>query len=244
MRLFGIIGYPLGHSFSPAWFAQKFAERGITDAEYRKFELSDIDMLPELLRDNPELQGFSVTIPYKERIIPYLDRLSPDAEKIGAVNCVVRNSAGLTGHNTDWLGFRDSLAGFIGDEKPGALVLGTGGAAKAIIYSLDNMGLRSLMVSRTKSKNEVITYEELSPEIIASYKLIINATPLGTFPNIEGIPPLPYELFTPDHRLFDLVYNPPLTAFLAEGARHGCRIINGEEMLHNQAEAAWKLFGL
>lgn len=244
MRLFGLIGYPLDHSFSAKWFSERFAAAGIADAEYRNFPLESIKELPRLLAAHENLEGFNVTIPYKEAIIPYLDSLSQDAAETGAVNCVVRNGKALTGYNTDWQGFRDSLQAFIGRSCPRALILGSGGSSKAIAYAMRTLEIEYLTVSRGKTGRDMVSYQDLTPAVMDSRRLIINTTPLGTYPNTASFPDIPYELLTPEYMLFDLVYNPPLTRFLEKGHERGCRTCNGEEMLRNQAELSFKLFGL
>lgn len=246
MRLFGLVGYPLSHSFSAEWFAEKLRAEGITNVHYHNFPVKGIQEIDKLMQDT-NLCGFNVTIPYKETIIGYLDEVSEDAEKIKAVNCVVKKDGKWIGHNTDWQGFRDSLENFLENEHPAALILGSGGASKAVAYALDDMGIEHLTVSRKdislRGKNS-IDYNALSSGIISEYKLIINTTPLGTWPDTEQEPPIPYDLLTPGHFLYDLIYNPGLTLFLSEGLKRGSKVKNGLEMLHRQAELSWKLFGL
>lgn len=243
MKLYGLIGYPLGHSFSADWFADRFREEGITDAEYRNFPLKGIDELPRLLAAHGNLCGFNVTAPYKESVIPYLDELLPDTAAIGAVNCVTVDNGRLTGHNTDWQGFHRSLEGLLGAERPRTLILGTGGVSKAAGYALRSMGMEYGVVSRTKGADGTLTYDELTRDIMESHGLIVNATPLGTWPATDGAPAIPYEFLTPRHVLFDMVYNPPATRFIEEGRRRGCRTMNGGEMLRIQAELSFGLFG-
>lgn len=240
-HLFGIIGRPLGHSFSARYFGEKFAAEGLDDHSYSKFELSDISELPALVASHPDLRGFNVTIPYKQQVIPLLDALSPEAERIGAVNCVKVENGRLTGYNTDALGFRNSLLELLGEERPAALVLGTGGASKAVKYILAQEGIDFLNVSRTPGP-DAIAYHDLDRQTVQSHPLIVNATPLGTYPAVEGCPDLPYRFIGPRHRLFDLVYNPPLTAFLARGRERGARIMNGSRMLIDQAEKSWEIW--
>lgn len=240
--LYGLVGRRLGHSFSARFFADKFAKEG-TDAEYRNFELTTIDELPRMLQENPNLKGFNVTLPYKEEIIPFLDSLSGEARQIGAVNCVKVEDGRLTGHNTDAYGFCNSLLHLIGDERPDALVLGTGGASKAVKYILQQLGIRFRSVSRSH-KNGDLTYDDLAanPSIVCDTKLIINATPLGTFPDVDTFPDLPYSAVTPGHYFFDLVYNPEQTLFMRKGAEYGAKTSNGYEMLVGQAIKAWGIW--
>lgn len=237
-----MIGEHLPHSFSGKYFASKFEAEGIKGCEYSLYELPQIEALEELLRSTPEIEGFNVTIPYKQQVMQYLTSLSAEAEAIGAVNCVTVNGDKLVGYNTDVIGFRDSLLELLAGEIPSrALILGTGGASLAVEYIMRDLDIDYQVVSRKSSDNR-ISYEQLTKEIIESHKLIINATPLGTFPNVNTAPNLPYDAITPEHYLFDLVYNPPLTKFLEEGKSRGAKICNGEAMLIGQAEAAWKIW--
>ena len=239
---YGLIGYPLGHSFSPAWFAEKFAREGIDDVSYSLFPLADITEFPAFLAAHPGLRGFNVTIPYKERIIPFLDCLDPAAAAIGAVNCVTVGADGLlTGYNTDAPAFDAELSEPIDREKPAALILGGGGASKAVSYMLRERGIDYLVVSRTPGPGH-IQYSDISTETIAARRLIINATPLGTFPDVAACPPIPYNYLTPQHFLFDLVYNPPLTEFMRRGTAQGARTVNGYGMLVRQAELSWGIW--
>ncbi len=249
MKTYGIIGRPLGHSLSKAYFEEKFAALGLTDCRFEKFTLPSIGALDEVLRTHGDtLRGFCVTIPYKKEIIARLDTISPEARAIGAVNCVKVSPGGrLAGHNTDAHGFRVGLEKLLGPEnlspgkQPRALVLGTGGASCAVRHILETAGIDYLMVSRTPGPG-LITYADLTPEVMSDHRLIVNTTPLGTSPDTEGKPPIPYDALTPGHFLYDLVYNPPLTAFLAEGARRGAATINGETMFRNQAEKNWQIW--
>jgi shikimate dehydrogenase len=241
MKTFGIIGRPLGHSFSKRYFEEKFASLGLADHRYLNFHLENIAELPNVLAEYPDLAGFNVTIPYKKEIIGLLNTISPEARAIGAVNCVEVAGGQLHGHNTDAAGFEAGLARLIGGERPRALVLGTGGASFAVRYVLDKAGIDHSVVSRTKSA-DTMTYVELSTEVIEQHRLIVNTTPLGTWPDIESKPAIPYEALTPHHFLYDLVYNPPVTAFLAEGAKRGAATLNGEVMLVTQAEESWRIW--
>lgn len=243
MRRFGLIGRPLGHSASAAWFAAKFEREGIADCAYALHELPSIDALPDLLARVPELEGFNVTIPYKCEVMRYLDCLSFDAEAIGAVNCVRRSRDGrLTGHNTDAAGIRASLDELLGATQPAqALVLGTGGASQAVQYVLAEREIPYALVSRDAAKGNY-TYDQLPCEVVEASHLIINASPVGTFPHAEEAPRIPYAYVTPSHALFDLVYNPPLTRFLDFGHQRGARTLNGETMFRTQAEASWRFW--
>lgn len=243
MRRFGLIGRPLGHSASAAYFTAKFEREGIADCSFALYELPEIEDLPRLLREVPDLAGFNVTIPYKREVMRYLDDLSFDARMIGAVNCVRREADGrLTGHNTDIVGLRATLDELLGGDCPGqALVLGTGGASQAVQYALAERSIAFALVSRDPAKGNY-TYDNLPCEVVEQSVLIVNATPVGTYPAVDCAPRIPYAYVTPAHRLLDLVYNPPLTQFLSYGQQRGARIMNGERMFRAQAEAAWKIW--
>jgi len=239
MRTFGIIGRPLGHSFSKGWFERLFTERGLTaECRFENFELAAIGELEGVLAHHgTELEGFCVTIPYKKEIMARLDEVSPEAAAIGAVNCVRVRGGRLSGYNTDAHGFRVGLDELLGQADRGelkALVLGTGGASCAVRYVLEGAGIDYRMVSRTAGEG-VTTYAELTPEVMDTHRLVVNTTPLGTWPNVEGKPDLPYDAVGAGHYLYDLVYNPPVTAFLAEGEQRGARTIGGLAMLEAQA---------
>ena len=242
MREFGLIGKTLKHSFSQKYFEEKFKREQITDASYSLFELTDIKQLTEFIRQRPQLVGFNVTIPYKQQIIPYLDELSEEAAAVNAVNTVVIEHVGgqiLTkGHNTDIIGFRESLREV--DLPKQALVLGTGGAAAAVTYVLENLGCRCTAISRDPQRG--LPYSALNADIIRQHKFIVNCTPLGTYPNINEKPDIPYEGLSGEHFLYDLVYNPSETAFLKEGILRGAKVQNGLQMLHAQAEASWRIW--
>ena len=240
-RLYGLIGFPLGHSFSARYFTEKFQRENLSGYEYRNFPLESIRELPAMLENHPGLLGFNVTIPCKQEVIPFLTALSAEAREIGAVNCVKITPQGLYGHNTDAYGFRKSLLGLIGPMRPDALILGTGGASKAVGYVLRELGIAYTTVSRSSGPGR-LCYRELTAEVMHSHPLIVNATPLGTFPKVAGCPALLYETITPAHFLFDLVYNPPLTEFLRRGKAQGAAICNGYEMLVGQAEKAWEIW--
>ena len=242
MREFGLIGKTLKHSFSQKYFEEKFKREQITDASYSLFELTDIKQLTEFIRQRPQLVGYNVTIPYKQQIIPYLDELSEEAAAVNAVNTVVIERVGgqiLTkGHNTDIIGFRESLREV--DLPKQALVLGTGGAAAAVTYVLENLGCRCTAISRDPQRG--LPYSALNADIIRQHKFIVNCTPLGTYPNINEKPDIPYEGLSGEHFLYDLVYNPSETAFLKEGILRGAKVQNGLQMLHAQAEASWRIW--
>jgi len=250
MDTYGLIGFPLKHSFSSRFFTEKF-EREQIDAEYLNFEIEDIHEINSLIILHQQLKGLNVTIPYKEKVIPFLSGMSPEAEKIGAVNVIrVEREPGdisfymLTGYNTDYIGFKDSISPLL---KPTihrkALVLGTGGASKAVGQALTDLSIEWRYVSRYPGENR-LTYETLacSPEIISEYPLIINASPVGTFPQTEESPDIPYQYITTNHLLYDLVYNPDETLFLKKGKAQGATTKNGKEMLEIQACAAWKIW--
>lgn len=244
MQLYGIIGFPLGHSFSPRYFNDKFRREGI-DAFYRTFEIREAAAIREILNAHPDLRGFNVTIPHKQTILPYLDALSEEAREIGAVNCVkittLHGKTSLTGYNTDVYGFRKALLQFIPRPAGKALILGNGGAAKAVRYALHNLGIDFLTVSRTPRGAGEIEYSEVA-KILSDYHLLINTTPLGTWPYTTACPDLPYEALTPDHYLFDLVYNPEITTFMQKGQQQGARTCNGYAMLIGQAEKNWEIW--
>ena len=242
MRRFGLIGFPLTHSFSKKYFTSKFEKEGITDAVFELYELPEIAAFPELLIANPELEGLSVTIPHKQTILPFLDNIDPVAARIGAVNAIKISGGKLTGYNTDFVGFRDALKAFCPENSTlKALVLGTGGASKAVQAALEELQIGFLVVSRSPRQGQ-LGYGQLSPEIMAAHKLIINTTPLGTFPEVDTCPEIPYQFLVAQHYLFDLVYNPEETLFMKNGREKGAKTTNGYEMLVLQAEAAWQIW--
>jgi len=244
MRLFGLIGNPLGHSFSASYFNEKFKKEGI-DAEYRNFPLEKILDFKVLLEKEPDLSGLNVTVPYKQEVLPYLHSLSATAKEIQAVNTISLDRAGgslkLEGDNTDVIGFRTSLEVQLRPHHSSALVLGTGGSSKAVLYALKQLGIKYTQVSRTPGPQQ-LSYEELDAGILAAHTLIINATPLGMYPDVLSCPDLPYESLSPDHLLFDLVYNPAKTEFLIRGEQQGAAGINGYDMLLLQAKASWDIW--
>jgi shikimate dehydrogenase len=246
MRLFGLIGFPLSHSFSAQYFGKKFDNEFIPDTEYQLFPMEDISMLPSLIHRLPDLQGFNVTIPYKSAILPCLDQIDSEAAAIGAVNCVKieQSDSGLklTGYNTDVYGFRQSLRPLLKPHHINALVLGTGGASKAVSYALRELGINHTIVSRSKPDEKYLLYSELNQKIINDNLLIINTTPVGTYPEIELYPDIPYQFLVNKHLLYDLIYNPAETRFLQKGKEAGASIINGLQMLELQAEKSWEIW--
>lgn len=245
MRKFGLIGYPLSHSFSKKYFTDKFEKEGINDAQYELYSLKSIEELPKLIADNSDLVGLNVTIPYKEQVIQYLDEIDPKAKEIGAVNTIKITDGKLKGYNTDYHGFRDSLTKFIGAQKTPekALILGTGGASKAIKTVLEDLAIAYHCVSR-KPEEHQLSYEEVASSLhhIITSSLIINTTPLGMSPNQDSLPNLPYDQLTENHLLYDLVYNPMKTSFMQKGLEAGCWVKNGLEMLYGQAEKSWEIW--
>lgn len=247
MDKYGLIGYPLKHSFSIVYFNEKFKAENI-DAKYVNFEIPRIEEFMEVVEENPNLCGLNVTIPYKEQVIPYLDELDKDTAKIGAVNVIkiIRQPKGkvkLVGYNSDIIGFTRSIEPLLKpDVHTHALILGTGGASKAIFRGLENLGIKSTFVSRTKKNAEVMTYEELTPEVMQQYKIIVNCTPVGMYPKVDECPAIPYDQLTTDHLLYDLLYNPDETLFMKKGRAQGATVKNGLEMLLLQAFAAWEIW--
>uniref|UniRef100_UPI0040477D8F shikimate dehydrogenase family protein n=1 Tax=Algoriphagus sp. TaxID=1872435 RepID=UPI0040477D8F len=243
MRKFGLIGFPLGHSFSKKYFTEKFARENRSDCGFELYEFPHVENFRAVIEQEKELEGLSVTIPYKEQIIPYLDALDPACERIGAVNCIRIREGKKTGFNTDYLGFKQSLTTWLGDTIPNALVLGTGGASKAVQQALRDLNVSFLLVSRSK-QGEQLTYQDLKENTtwMKDYPLLINATPLGTFPQVEGMPELPLEQMDNRHLVYDLVYNPARTRLMQECVSRGGRVKNGQDMLELQAEAAWKIW--
>lgn len=242
--MYALIGKPLGHSFSANFFNEKFKREHI-DNRYILAQLDDISDVTLLLEDHPDLQGFNVTIPYKQQIIPYLDSLSDEAREIGAVNVVkVEHKDGkryLKGFNSDAIGFKESIAPLIKPDMKRALILGTGGASHAVDYVLRSLGIETVKVSRTKVEGR-LTYADLTEDVMKNHLVIVNTTPVGTWPNTEVCPDIPYDYITPGHLCFDLVYNPETTTFMKKAAEHGATVKNGLEMLHLQAIGAWKIW--
>lgn len=242
MRRFGLIGRDISYSFSQNYFSIKFKDEDIKDASYENFDIENINQFKtEVL--NQDIKGLNVTIPYKEEIIPQLDSLDKKAKKIGAVNTIKISKKGKTkGYNTDCYGFKKSLKPHLKKRHKKALILGTGGASKAIAFVLKNLGVKYKFVSRTSSTKADYTYLDLTEDIINDHKIIINCTPVGTYPNIDNAPDIPYNFISKKHILFDLIYNPSETTFLKNGKLKGAKIINGYDMLVFQAEKAWKIW--
>lgn len=243
-RLFGLIGYPLSHSFSKKYFSQKFEREHIRNAFYELFPLENIALFPDLIQTYPNLQGLNVTIPYKQVVILHLDELDESAQAIGAVNTIKIGDGKTKGFNTDAFGFEQSLRALFeesGQQPEKALVLGTGGAAKAVQFVLKKMNIAFLSVSREAGKGD-LTYDELRADLLRQHTLIINTTPLGMTPNIGSFPNIPYHCIRKEHLLYDLVYNPERTAFMQKGRAQGAVVANGLSMLHGQAEQAWKIW--
>ena len=246
MDKYGLIGYPLKHSFSIVYFNEKFQSENI-DAEYVNFEIPRIEDFMEVIDENPNLCGLNVTIPYKEQVIPYLDELDKDTAKIGAVNVIkiIRQPKGkgkLVGFNSDIIGFTQSIEPLLQPYHKKALILGTGGASKAIYHGLLNLGVKPTYVSRTKKSDAVLTYQELTPEIMEENTVIVNCTPVGMYPKVDFCPDIPYEQLTSKHLLYDLLYNPDETLFMKKGQARGATVKNGLEMLLLQAFAAWEIW--
>ncbi|MGD0340944.1 MAG: shikimate dehydrogenase [Bacteroidales bacterium] len=244
MRKFGLIGYPLGHSFSQKYFTEKFAEENIPGC-YENFPLSSLDDFPDLISANPDLCGLNVTIPYKTEILEHVDETDNIVREIGAANVLkIRRKAGKTriiAYNSDVVGIRDSVLSFFQGAYDNALIIGTGGASKAVSFTLRNLGFRVLIVSRNK-KGDMLGYDDVNAELLKNIRLIVNATPLGMFPDTEGKPDIDYNLLDERHTLFDLVYNPEFTLFLKKGKERGCKIITGIKMLYSQAERSWEIW--
>jgi len=241
MKLFGLIGFPLTHSFSEKYFSDKFRKEEIEECKYELYPLENVEDVRFLFEVNKELKGLNVTIPYKESVIEYLDDLDDIAQKIGAVNCIKIDEIQRVGYNTDYAGFRDSLKPLLKKHHTKALVLGTGGASKAVEYALNELGIQTTLVSRKEGTTE-LTYQQLTKEIISQHPIIINCTPVGMYPDIQLCPEIPYEFITAQHILYDLIYNPGKTLFLEKGEKQGATIKNGLQMLELQAEYAWEIW--
>lgn len=242
--MYGLIGYPLGHSFSAEFFNNKFSREGIKE-EYCLFPITDISLVTQLINENKDLKGFNVTIPYKQQIIPFLSSISDEASEIGAVNVVKIDRDGngikLSGYNSDAIGFKNSLMPFLRPEMKKALILGTGGASKAVEYVLESLGIQTRKVSR-KGNGDTLGYKDLTEKIMADHHIIVNTTPLGMWPNVDDCPDIPYHYLTPEHICYDVVYNPEITMFMRRSAEYGATVKNGLEMLHLQALAAWDIW--
>lgn len=250
--VFGLIGHPLGHSFSAAYFGRKFENEGLQGFSYLNFDLPDLEAGIPALKADPRCRGFNVTVPYKQEIMRFLDALSPEAAQIGAVNTVkVEEDGRWTGYNTDCIGFYDSLARFVPEDLPApALVLGNGGASQAVQYALHRHGREYFLLCRNPQQAsgkafcpaKTFSYSGITPQVVAECRLIINTTRLGMFPDVDACPEIPYGAVTEHHYAFDLVYNPETTAFMRRCAKQGAQVMNGLDMLHRQAEAAWKIW--
>lgn len=246
MKKYGIIGYPLAQSASPAFFNDKFAKEGI-DAHYSPFEIESVNSLPEILEKNPELQGFNVTIPHKVEVMKHLEGMSREAKAINAVNVVkvthdANGKAHLFGYNSDIIGFTRSIEPLLGKNHQKALVLGTGGASKAIVYALQQLGIETLSVSR-KASDKAIAYKDITPEIMQSHTVVVNCTPLGMVGHgVDQCPDIPYDLLNESHLLYDIVYNPENTLFIQKGAAQGAKTKSGYEMWYLQALASWEIW--
>ncbi|MGB0931701.1 MAG: shikimate dehydrogenase family protein [Chitinophagales bacterium] len=242
MRIFGLIGYPLSHTFSPTYFNEKFFREGIEGCNYHAFPLQNIADFENLIKNTPNLQGLNVTIPYKEAVLPLLDEISEEAREVGAVNTIRIDKDGKkTGFNTDVYGFENSLRPLLKPHHQKALILGTGGASKAIVYVLQKLGISPQLVSRNPSENQ-LKYDDIDEQTMNTHHLIINTTPLGMSPKIHDFPDLPYQFANEKHLFFDLVYNPEKTIFLIKGKLKGADFKNGLEMLYLQAERAWEIW--
>ncbi len=245
MKQYGLIGFPLTHSFSKKYFAEKFRKEKIGDVEYMNFPLQSIGEIISLVIDNPEIYGLNVTIPYKEQVIPFLDDIDPEANEAGAVNTIKilreKNKISLKGYNTDIIGFIQSLPADISKKHKNALILGTGGASKAVVCGLNKLKIKYQLVSRT-GKPGCVTYKDLDEKTIRKNTLIINTTPLGMYPDTGSLPDLPYRYLSEQHLLYDLIYNPSVSSFLIEGKKIGAGVMNGLQMLENQAEESWKIW--
>lgn len=241
MDKYGLIGNNIDYSFSKTFFNSKFKKEERTDS-YENFDIPDLSQFSEVLLKNPKLKGLNVTIPYKESIIKYIDIIDSNARKIGAINTIkITDNGKLIGYNTDYIGFKESLKNLLPLSKKNALVLGTGGASKAIVYVLKFLNYKVTQVSRVK-KEGITTYTELNKELIIEHQLIINCTPLGTFPNVDEYPNIPYQYITKNHLIFDLIYNPLETMFMKLSKEQGARVSNGLKMLEYQAEEAWSIW--
>jgi len=240
-RLFGLIGYPLNHSFSKKYFTEKFLAENIQHARYELFPIERIDMLPDILSRFPELVGLNVTIPYKESVLPFLHELSPEVREIGASNCIKIKNNLLTGYNTDVIGFEKMLIPYLKPHHHHALILGTGGAAKAVAWVLKKLNINYQYISRNQGVDRK-SYEQLDKALMETHALIINTTPLGMWPNLAATPPIPFDYITELHLCVDLIYNPEKTTFMSECERRGASIVNGLEMLIIQAEEGWRIW--
>jgi shikimate dehydrogenase len=242
MQLYGLVGYPLTHSFSQKYFTEKFAQLGMAETHaYTNFSIPSIEDLPVAVLQNKHLQGFNVTIPYKKQILSFLHQQTPAVQAMGACNCVRIQQQQLIGYNTDIIGFEQSLKPFLKQHHTKALILGTGGAAAAVEYVLKQLGIQWVHVSRTPGAN-ALSYDALDAQLMASHTLIINTSPVGQYPAVDDSPNIPYELITPAHHLYDLIYNPTETNFMKQGLKQGATVQNGYQMLVIQAEESWRIW--
>lgn len=245
MNKLGLIGKNISYSFSNSYFKQKFEDLNITDTTYQNFDIQDISEFNSILKNNPDVRGLNVTIPYKEQVIPLLDKLNSRAQKIGAVNTIkVTRKGKLVGYNTDYYGFKKSLEPHLLSFHDKALILGTGGASKAVAYALKKLKIEFKYVSRSPKNENTISYDMLDTALISTHKILINCSPVGTFPNIKDCPNIPYDGITSDHILYDLIYNPEETTFLRQGRERQATTINGLNMLILQAEKAWEIWNI
>ncbi|UCH13834.1 MAG: shikimate dehydrogenase [Bacteroidales bacterium] len=246
MKKFGLIGYPLSHSFSMKYFSDKFKKENIEDCQYLNFPIDTIEKLPSLISENKNLIGLNVTIPYKEKVIGYLNEIDETSGKIGAVNTIkirrVRDNYTLSGYNTDAYGFHTSIVPHIKKTHKKALILGTGGASKAIAYVFEQLGIDYIFVSRKPKKANHISYNDITGDLMSDFRIIVNTSPLGMYPDVDKYPYIPYKYLTSDHLLYDLVYNPEMSKFLEKGSEKGAITVNGLLMLHLQAEKAWEIW--
>ena len=239
---FGLLGKNIGYSFSVGYFAKKFKSLNLEDYEYVNFDIPSIEDFPNIIKDNPNLKGMNVTIPYKEAVMPYLDKISKKAQRIGAVNTIKFTKSGkLKGYNSDYYGFKKSLKPLLEPHHKKALILGTGGASKGVAFALEELGLTYTFVSR-EATDESIGYNLVNSTTFDNHQIVVNCTPLGTSPNVDAFPPIPYEYFTSKHIAHDLIYNPEETIFLKKAKKHGAKIKNGWEMLQYQAEKSWRIW--
>lgn len=241
-RKYGLIGFPLSHSFSKGFFAEKFAKEHIVNTQYENYPIESVDQFHQLWQQEPQLEGMNITIPHKKAVIPFLDHTSTVVNAINACNCIRKYNGKLYGYNTDVIGFEKSLQPFLQPHHQKALILGTGGAAAAVAWVLQKLGISFKYVSRSSNGEEVISYEAFNNTILHEHLLIINTSPVGMYPHVNEAPNLNYEALTDKHHLYDLIYNPAETLFLTKGKERGASIQNGLEMLHLQAEASWEIW--
>jgi shikimate dehydrogenase len=245
MNKLGLLGKNIAYSFSRTYFKKKFEDEHIENTSYENFDIDNIDLFSSIIKNTKDLKGLNVTIPYKQQVMPYLDKINKKAKAIGAVNTIrITKKGKLVGYNTDCYGFKNAIKPAIKKHHKKALILGTGGASKAIAYTLKDMGISYAYVSRNLSEGIQFSYDTLTPEDIKNYQIIINCTPLGTFPNVEECPNIPYQAINKNHVLFDLIYNPEETKFLKQGKKNQATTLNGLNMLILQAEKAWSIWGL